>query len=57
LTRITSSQAYVAAASFGVLPLGLIIFSILGLPVMAVAAWGGRIGRRGAADEETPVDA
>lgn len=40
----------VAAASFGLLPLGLIMFSILSLPVMAVAAWGARMGRRGESD-------
>jgi hypothetical protein len=39
-----------AAASFGLLPLGLIMFAVLGLPVMAVASWGARMGRRGASD-------
>ena len=39
-----------AAASFGLLPLGLIMFAVLGLPVMAVASWGARLGRRGAGD-------
>jgi peptidoglycan/LPS O-acetylase OafA/YrhL len=38
----------VAAASFGLLPLGLIMFSVLSLPVILVAAWGARMGRRGA---------
>jgi len=40
----------VAAASFGLLPLGMIMFGILSLPVIAVAAFGARMGRRGATD-------
>jgi peptidoglycan/LPS O-acetylase OafA/YrhL len=47
----------VAAASFGLLPLGLMMFSILGLPVMAVAAWGARMGRRAAGGEDQQADA
>lgn len=39
-----------AAASFGLLPLGLVMFGVLGLSAMAVASWGARMERSRSTD-------
>jgi hypothetical protein len=37
----------IAASSFGLLPLGLIMFAVLALPPVSVATLAGRVRKRG----------
>jgi len=47
---VVAAVLAVAAASFGLLPLGRIMCGVLGLPVMAVASWGARMARSSSRD-------